>query len=119
MIKEYTSTYFNHGIDSKTPTRCTEKETRTQDPVELYTREARAFGLINAQQEISLAKSMEESRREILSIVAAYPASLVPLFQAFKAVDNGRRKIQSLIYGLVDLKPLKTTPSDTLENPDW
>jgi hypothetical protein len=38
-----------------------DKETRTHDPVALYTREARVFGLLNRQQEISLAKSMEES----------------------------------------------------------
>lgn len=119
MLKEYTPIYFNHAPHSETPICVADRKTRTSDTIELYTREARAFGLINGQEEISLAKSMEERRREILCIVAAYPASLVPLFQAFKSVDRGRRKIQSLIYGLVDLSPTKKLESDSPQNPDW
>lgn len=94
------------------------KAVRTHDAVELYTREARVFGLLNRQQEISLAKSMEESNREMLLAVAAYPASLKPLFQAFKAVDNEDCKIHKLIYGLVNLNPIKTTTFESSENLD-
>lgn len=94
------------------------KETRTHDPVELYTREARVFGLLNRQQEINLAKSMEEGCREILFAVAAYPASLDPVFQALKAVDDKGCKIHKLIYGLVNLNPIKTTTFETSENFD-
>ncbi|HEV2524118.1 MAG TPA: sigma-70 family RNA polymerase sigma factor, partial [Gammaproteobacteria bacterium] len=96
----------------------TNKAVRTHDPVELYTREARVFGLLDRQQEISLAKSMEESSCEILFAVAAYPDSLDPLCQAFKAADNGGCKIHTLIYGLVNLNPIKTTTSEPSENPD-
>ena len=118
MIKEYKSTYFNHPPHSETPICVVDRKTRTPDPLELYSREAREIRLLNSQEEISLAKSMEESRREILRIVATYPASLVPVFQAFRAGDKGRHKIQSLIYGLVDLMPIKTAASATLDNPD-
>lgn len=118
MIKEYASTYFKHGLHSETSVCLADGKTRTPDLVALYTSEARAFGLLNAQQEISLAKSIEDSTREILCIVAAYPTSLVPVFQAFRAGDNGRYKIQSLIYGLVDLTPIKTTLSKTSDNLD-
>ncbi|HXH54675.1 MAG TPA: hypothetical protein VNK03_02905, partial [Gammaproteobacteria bacterium] len=38
-----------------------DKETRTHDLIELYTREVRVFGLLNRQQEICLAKSIEEA----------------------------------------------------------
>lgn len=118
MIKEYRSNYFNAGTHSETPICLVDRKTKNQDPVALYTREARELQLLNGQQEISFAKSMEESRREILRIVAVYPASLVPLFQGFRAGDKGHRKIQRLIYGLVDLMPIKTALSDTSDNPD-
>lgn len=98
--------------------RLMHKSVRTYDPVELYTREARVFGLLSRQQEISLAKSMEEGSREILFAVAAYPASLEPLFQAFKAIDDGGCKIHKLIYGLVNLNPIKTTTFEISENFD-
>ncbi|HQW58156.1 MAG TPA: hypothetical protein PK583_04310, partial [Gammaproteobacteria bacterium] len=98
--------------------RFKDKKIRIHDPVELYTREARVFGLLNRQQEISLAKSIEESSREILLAVAAYPASLEPLFQAFKAVDDEEYKIRKLIYGLVNLDPIKTTIFKLSENID-
>ena len=96
----------------------TNKAVRTHDPVELYTREARVFGLLDRQQEISLAKSMEEGCREILFAVAAYPASLDPVFQALKAVDDKGCKIHKLIYGLVNLNPITTTTFETSENFD-
>ncbi|HEV2524368.1 MAG TPA: sigma-70 family RNA polymerase sigma factor, partial [Gammaproteobacteria bacterium] len=117
MTTECTSIYFKHSTDAEPLTHFTNKETRTQDPVALYAREARVFKLLNGQQESNLAKSMEESIGEILSAVAAYPASLDPLFKAFKAVDDGGRKINTLIYGLVNLNPLKTTTSEPSENP--
>jgi RNA polymerase primary sigma factor len=91
---------------------------RAHDPVKLYTREVRVLGLLNRQQEISLAKGMEEGIREILLAVAAYPASLDPVFQAFKAVDDGGCKIHKLIYGLVNLNPIETAASETSENLD-
>jgi RNA polymerase primary sigma factor len=97
-----------------------DKETRTHDPVELYTREARVFGLLNRQQEVNLAKSIEESSREILFAVAAYPAALEPVFQAFKALNDEDCKIHQLIYGIGNLNPIKTTtfePSENLDEP--
>lgn len=95
-----------------------DKEVRTHDPVELYTREAQIFGLLNRQQEISLGKSMEESNREILFAVAAYPASLDIVFQTFKAVDDENCKIHKLIYGLVNLNPIKTVTFEPSVTPD-
>jgi hypothetical protein len=92
-----------------------DKEARTHDPVALYTREARVFGLLNRQQEISLAKSMEETSREILFAVAAYPASLDIVF---KALNDENCKTHKLIYGLVNSNPIKTTAFETLENLD-
>jgi RNA polymerase primary sigma factor len=118
MTQEYILTYFNDSIHSEVLTRFVDRETRTQDPVELYTREARVFGLLNRQQEISLAKSMEEGSREILFAVAAYPASLDPLFEALKALDDSYHKIHTVIYGLVDLSPTQSPTSKSSENFD-
>ncbi len=92
-----------------------DKEARTYDPVALYTREARVFGLLNRQQEISLAKNIEETGREILLAVAAYPASLDIVF---KALNDENCKTHKLIYGLVNSKSIKTTAFETLESLD-
>lgn len=116
MIEEQVSTYFNQKSKLSASIYLTDQEARTQDPLTLYMREARAFALLNSEQEINLAKRIEESRREILFTVAAYPASIEPLFKAFKAVQKGHRKIHTLIYGLAHASPSKTPTSASLEN---
>jgi hypothetical protein len=65
-----------------------------------------------------LQKAWKKASREILFAVAAYPASLDPVFQALKAVDDEDCKIHKLIYGLVNLNPIKTTTGEPLENLD-
>ena len=116
MIEEQVSTYFNQKSKLSASIYLTDQEARTQDPLTLYMREARALELLNSEQEINLAKRIEESRREILVTVAAYPASIEPLFKAFKAVQKGHRKIHTLIYGLAHASPSKTPTSASLEN---
>lgn len=80
----------------------------TQDPLTLYMREARGFALLNGEAEIKLAKTIEESKREILEAVAAYPVSLNPLFEALQAVNDGCPKTHTLIYGLAYLNSIKS-----------
>jgi len=91
------------------------KKARTNDPLELYTREARVFGLLNRQQEINLAKSIEETSREMLLAVATYPASLDIVF---KALYDENCKTHKLIYGLVNSNSIKTTAFELSENLD-
>ncbi len=118
MIKEYVLSCFNDNPNFDTPIHFLDKETRTQDPVTLYMREARTFVLLNPEQETNLAKRIEESIREICLVAAAYPASLKPLFKAFKAVQKGQRKMYTLISGLRPLNVGQTPESCFLEKSD-
>lgn len=118
MIKEYVLSCFNDNPNVETPIHFSDRETRIQDPVTLYMREARVFALLNPEQETNLAKRIEESIREICLVAAAYPASLKPLLKAFKAVQKGRRKMHTLISGLRPLNFGQTPEACFLEKPD-
>ncbi len=117
MIEQDTSTHINHSNIFATPSCLPDMETRTQDLVTLYIREVKAFKLLDSEEEVRLAKKIEQSKNEILSTVAAYPAALDSLFEAFKAVDKGSRKIHTLIYGFRNFSPMKK--DEFSESPDF
>ena len=116
MIEEQALTDIKHD-SAAAFVYLSDTETKTQDPLTLYMREARGFSLLNSEEEIKLANCIEESIREILFAVALYPASLNPLFEALKGANGSCPKTHTLIYGLAYLNPIKTP--EGLEGPDW
>lgn len=74
---------------------------RTTDPARIYMREMGSVELLNRQQEIEIAKKIEEGMRDVLSAVAHFPGTVDHLLKAYAhATDIGR--LETLLVGYLD-----------------
>ena len=68
-------------------------ESGRNDPMRLYMREAQRRGLINAEEEVALAKEMESAVARALDALAGWPAGIQ---QALAAVEDARSGVRAL-----------------------
>ena len=74
---------------------------RTTDPARIYMREMGSVELLNREQEIEIAKKIEEGMRDVLSAVAYFPGTVDQLLEAYdKATEIGR--LETLLVGYLD-----------------
>lgn len=75
---------------------------RTTDPVRMYMREMGTVDLLTREDEISIAKRIEEGIDEVQGAIAAYPEALNPLLAHYADVEEGNYRLADLITGFVD-----------------
>lgn len=75
---------------------------RTTDPVRMYMREMGTVDLLTREDEISIAKRIEEGVDEVQTSVAAYPEALADLLAQYAQVEEGNVRLADLITGFVD-----------------
>ena len=75
---------------------------RTTDPVRMYMREMGTVDLLTREDEISIAKRIEEGIDEVQTSIAAYPEVLEDLLQRYADVEAGNFRLADLITGFVD-----------------
>lgn len=74
---------------------------RTTDPARIYMREMGSVELLNREQEIEIAKKIEEGMRDVLSAVAYFPGTVDLLLDAYDyATEIGR--LETLLVGYLD-----------------
>ncbi len=74
---------------------------RTTDPARIYMREMGSIELLNREQEIEIAKKIEEGMRDVLSAVARFPGTVQHLLDAYDhALDIER--LETLLVGYLD-----------------
>lgn len=74
---------------------------RTTDPARIYMREMGSVELLNRQQEIEIAKKIEEGMRDVLSAVALFPGTVDDLLKAYAHATNIDR-LETLLVGYLD-----------------
>jgi len=79
---------------------------RTTDPVRMYMREMGIVGLLSREDEIRLAKRIEDGVRQSISAMATCPAALARLVDMFDKIDQSEMRINDLIAAIID-------PNDT------
>ncbi|HED12540.1 MAG TPA: RNA polymerase sigma factor RpoD [Gammaproteobacteria bacterium] len=79
---------------------------RTTDPVRMYMREMGIVGLLTREDEIRLAKRIEDGVRQSISAMATCPAALERLVNMFDKIDATEMRINDLIATIID-------PNDT------
>jgi len=79
---------------------------RTTDPVRMYMREMGIVGLLSREDEIRLAKRIEDGVRQSISAMATCPAALARLVVMFDKIDHSEMRISDLIAAIID-------PNDT------
>ena len=75
---------------------------RTTDPVRMYMREMGTVDLLTREDEISIAKRIEEGIDEVQISIAAYPEALTDLIQHYAQVEEGNYRLADLITGFID-----------------
>ena len=69
-------------------------ESHRNDPMRLYMREAQRERLITAEEEVALAKAMEDGLERALDALAEWPAGLARLLVAADLVKAGERPLE-------------------------
>lgn len=83
------------------------------DPSYLYIREAIAFKLLTREEEIAIAKRIEDSHRIVVSTISECPAFIVEILTCLEQVARDQRRIDEIVDELIDLseKAATTTAS--------
>ncbi len=92
---------------------------RTTDPVRMYMREMGTVDLLTRQDEIRLARRIEDGIRQSLDAIATGPVIVEELIRLADRVDAGEMKLTELIVGFIDPNaveeaiPQPAPPSDS------
>lgn len=89
---------------------------RTTDPVRMYMREMGTVDLLTREDEISIAKRIEEGIDEVQTAIAAYPEALTELLDNYDQVEAGNYRLADLITGFVDPNVPEEETADIDEN---
>lgn len=78
--------------------------TRTNEPMEIYMREAGAVKLLTRTDEIQLAKRIEEGVCQYTEAVASCPATIAELLRLAELVETKEMRLSDLLVDFVDRK---------------
>ena len=75
---------------------------RTTDPVRMYMREMGTVDLLTRQDEINLAKRIEDGIRQSVDAISTTPVIIGELIRLAGLVEEGEMKLPELLVGFVD-----------------
>ncbi|PIE82674.1 MAG: RNA polymerase sigma factor RpoD [Candidatus Contendobacter odensis] len=77
---------------------------RTTDPVRMYMREMGTVELLTREDEIRIAKRIEEGMGQVLSALASYPPTISALLDIFDLIDENGGRSSDIINGFTDIE---------------
>ncbi|MFQ5936913.1 MAG: RNA polymerase sigma factor RpoD, partial [Acidiferrobacterales bacterium] len=84
---------------------------RTTNPLRRYMCEAGAFNLLTRQQEIALAKGIEDGLRRSVEAIAACPVAVREVLRRVQQIEANEVRWTDLIIDFVDIQPEDPSPS--------
>jgi len=75
---------------------------RTADPVRMYLREMSTVDLLTREEELAIARRIEEGLREMLQAILACPSTLVRLLALADRIEKGELAVDEVIDGMGD-----------------
>ena len=75
---------------------------RTTDPVRMYMREMGTVDLLTRQDEINLARRIEDGIRQSIAAIATCPLVVEEVIQLGDRLEEGKLKLPELLVGFVD-----------------
>ena len=75
---------------------------RTTDPTHTYMREIGTVQLLTQEDEIRIAKRIEDGRKQALAALGAYPPTVRTLLDEFERVEANEAKLSNLLTGCID-----------------
>lgn len=92
--------------DRRRISRSAEKETRhSVDPMNIYLREMGSLTLLNHEEELKLAKMMEDGRKRIQRAVFSSSLAIPALKQLAEELGEDRKRIHQIINAVPDNQP--------------
>ena len=83
---------------------------RTTDPVRMYMREMASAALLTRQQEIDIAKRIEEGLKDMMQAIAACPATITDVLVLAESIRTGKLNIDDLVDGIVEAETAAPVP---------
>jgi len=77
---------------------------RTIDPVRMYMREMGVVNLLTRQDEIEIAKRIEEGLKHMIQAISACPATIAEILVLAEKITKDEMRVDELIDGFVDGK---------------
>jgi RNA polymerase primary sigma factor len=112
--------------DRRRASRHTEESDRASksqsfvDPMNIYLREMGTLTLLSHDEELKLAKMMEDGKRRVQDVVLKTPIAIPALLEVVKGLANNNEKISQIISGITENTPgiMKKESKDFLHRVD-
>jgi len=75
---------------------------RTIDPVRMYMREMGTVELLTREDEIAIAKRIEEGLAQVVGAIASYPSAVREILELYELVEKGEMRLNELISAFID-----------------
>jgi RNA polymerase primary sigma factor len=75
---------------------------RTTDPVRMYMREMATVALLTRQQEVGIAKRIEEGLKDMMQAIAACPATIVDVLVLAQNIETKQINIDDVVDGIAE-----------------
>jgi len=75
---------------------------RTTDPVRMYMREMGTVALLTRDDEIAIARRIEEGLREIMAAIAHFPGTVNYILEEYEAIVKEKRKLSELFVAYIE-----------------
>ncbi|RJG04114.1 RNA polymerase sigma factor RpoD [Noviherbaspirillum sedimenti] len=85
---------------------------RSTDPVRMYMREMASVQLLNRQQEIAIARRIEDGLTEMMQAISANPATIAEVLAQATRLEQDQIKIDDIIDGFADVSADAAAPAD-------
>ncbi|HEY8605817.1 MAG TPA: RNA polymerase sigma factor RpoD [Noviherbaspirillum sp.] len=86
---------------------------RTTDPVRMYMREMASVPLLTRQQEIDIAKRIEDGLKDMMQAISACPTTIAELLAMADRIGRDETKVDEVIDGLADAdEPVAAVAAD-------
>ncbi|HSL39226.1 MAG TPA: sigma-70 family RNA polymerase sigma factor, partial [Desulforhopalus sp.] len=81
------------------------KSTSSTDPMNIYLREMGTLTLLSHEEELRLAKMMEDGKRKVQNAVLKTPLAIIPLVEIVRGLPANTEKITQIISGITENNP--------------
>jgi RNA polymerase primary sigma factor len=81
------------------------KSTSSTDPMNIYLREMGTLTLLSHEEELRLAKMMEDGKRKVQNAVLKTPLAITPLVEIVRGLPANTEKITQIISGITENNP--------------
>jgi RNA polymerase primary sigma factor len=88
---------------------------RTTDPVRMYMREMASAALLTRQQEIDIARRIEEGLKDMMQAIAACPATIADVLILARDIETEQIKIDDVVDGIVEAETAALVPEGGAE----